>query len=337
MFSLPKNENIKWLECRDSKAYILFNSGFVGKVDFNSNAINHEVNVELSSYFHHKIYMDYSHNLWFYTAFSPENVLRRYNPQTKSWKILTEKTNHVGDFITSVIDLGKEGIWIGTVNAGIFIYHTDIDEFTKLKNEKNNPFSLSSNHISCFYKDNEDNVWVGTSKQGVAYTNLNKIIFERDGLTEFNDISCIVEDTEGNLWLGSDGDGIVRVNTSKNEVTRFNVMNSTIPTNLIVCSFLDSKNRIWFGTYGGGAFYYDKGRFTKLNNGDQRTMDLLKDIRSIEEDAAGNIWLGTIDKGLFRYDKTGNIQRYTIDNTALPTNSITDLHYSSDRSKFLVD
>lgn len=326
VFPLPKNEHIKWMECRDSKAFILFNSGLVGKVDFSTNSINRELTVELSSYFHHKIYIDNSYNVWFYTANSPENLLRRYNPQTKEWKVLTDKTKHICDFITSVNDVGNGDIWIGTVDAGVSIYHTQTDDFTNLTYEKDNLFSLPSNHVNCFYKDKQDIIWVGTSKRGIAYTSLNKISFERDKLSQLNDVSCIVEDKEGNLWLGSDGEGLVSINTSTNKRTRFSVMNSDIPINLIISSFLDSKNRIWFGTYGGGAFYRENNSFVNLNIKNQRIAGLIKDIRSIEEDAAGNIWLGTIDKGLFCYDPKGNIEHYTIDNTSLPTNSITDLH-----------
>ncbi len=335
VFSLPKNEQIKWMECRDGHAFILFKSGLVGKVDFSTNSINSELTVELSSYFHHKIYIDNAYNVWFYTAYSPENVLRRYNPKTKEWKVLTDKTKHICDFITSINDVGNGDIWIGTVYAGVSIYHTQTDDFTNLAYEKDNPFSLPSNHINCFYKDKQDMIWVGTSKRGIAYTSLSKISFERDKLSELNDVSCIVEDKEGNLWLGSDGEGLVRVNTSTNKRTHFSAVNGDIPINLIICSFLDSKNRIWFGTYGGGAFYRENNSFVSLNIKNQQLAGLLKDIRSIEEDAAGNIWLGTIDKGLFRYDTKGNIEHYTIENTSLPTNSITDLYCNFDQSLYI--
>ncbi|MDA3816979.1 MAG: response regulator [Prolixibacteraceae bacterium] len=335
IFPLPKNEHIKWMECRDGNAFILFDSGLLGKVNFSTNSINKELTIELSSSFHHKIYIDDSYNIWFYTAYSPDNILRRYNPQTKTWKILTDKTKHICDFITSIIDVGNGDIWIGTVEAGVSIYHTKTDSFTNLTYKKDNPFSLSTNHINCFYKDKQDIVWVGTSKRGIAYTSLNNILFERDKLADLNDVSCIIEDKIGNLWLGSDGEGLVCVDKSTKKSIRYSAKNRDIPSDLIICTFLDSKNRIWFGTYGGGAFYHDKNNFVNLNIENQQIAGLLKDIRSIEEDAAGNIWLGTIDKGLFCYDTNGNIEHYNIDNTALPTNSITDLHCNFDQSLYI--
>lgn len=335
IFTLPKNERIKWMECRDDRAFILFESGLVGKIDFITNGISRELTVELSSYYHHRIYIDNTYNLWFYTAYSPENVLRRYNPQTKEWNVLTNKSKHICDFITSIIDVGNGAIWIGTVDTGISIYNSQTETFTNLTYEKDNPFSLPSNHMGCFYKDNQDIIWVGTSKRGIAYTSLNNISFERDNASGLIDISCITEDDNGNLWLGSDGEGLVRINTALNNRIHFNAKKGDIPTNLIISSFLDSKNRIWFGTYGGGTFYHENNDFVKLNIKNKRIAGLLKDIRSIEEDANGNIWLGTIDKGLFCVDTKGNIEQYTIENTSLPTNSITDLHCNFDQNLYI--
>lgn len=335
VFVLPENESIKWLECRDKKAYILFNSGLVGKVDFKTNSIHRELTVELSSDFHHKIYIDYTYNIWFYTAYSPDNVLRKYNPLTKTWSVLTDKAKHVCDFIASVTDDGKGNIWVGSVDAGIFIYHPDKDDFTHIVYEKNNPFSLPTNHVNCFYKDKQNIMWVGTSKRGIAFTSLDNVVIKKDKLSELDDISCILEDTHGNIWLGSDGEGVVSIDTSVNKPIRFDSKNGSIPTNLIVCSFLDSKNRIWFGTYGGGVFYYDKNKFVNLNINDRKIANLLKDIRSIGEDAIGNIWLGTIDKGLFCYDTAGNIEHYTMENTLLPTNSITDLYCNFGKNLYI--
>jgi signal transduction histidine kinase/DNA-binding NarL/FixJ family response regulator/sugar lactone lactonase YvrE len=224
---------------------------------------------------------------------------------------------------------------VGTVEAGVSIYHTRTDSFTNLTYKKDNPFSLPTNHINCFYKDKQDIVWVGTSKRGLAYTSLNNIFFERDKQADLNDVSCIIEDKNGNLWLGSDGEGLVRVDYSENKKTHYTTKNGNIPSDLIICAFLDSKNRIWFGTFGGGAFYHDRNSFVNLEIKNKDIADLLKNIRSIEEDADGNIWLGTIDKGLFCYNTNGNIEHYNIDNTMLPTNSITDLHCESDQYLYI--
>jgi signal transduction histidine kinase/ligand-binding sensor domain-containing protein len=69
-----------------------------------------------------------------------------------------------------------------------------------------------------------------------------------------------------------------------------------LPTNTIYCSYVDSKNNIWFGTTIG-ATRYDGTRFTNFGF-DQG----VEGIKSILEDNDGNIWFGSEWTGAIRYD-----------------------------------
>lgn len=326
-FQLSAGEKIKWLECRNGQAYILFTNGQVKKNDFESGQLSNEVSVSLSSYSRHRMYLDYAHNLWFYTEHSPEDALKHYNPRLKELKTFKDQNSHDYNFVTTVIDDGKGNIWIGTDNAGITVYNSNTKQYSAITYKQDKQFSIPSNHIKCFYHDKQNIMWVGTSKRGVAYASLDNIFFRRYNISEQDDISCVLEDREGNLWLGSDGEGITKVETSTNKLVNFNFRNGDIPENLIVCSFLDSKGRIWFGTYGGGVCFYEKGKFVNLDY--DETADIenpLKYIRSIDEDKAGNIWIGTVVKGLYCYEADGSFSNYTIESTPLQSNSITDLY-----------
>lgn len=326
-FVLSPNDEVKWIECRNKEAYILFTSGQVRKVDFNTKQISDEVFISLSAYPHHRMYLDYAFNLWFYTPHSSEDALQYYNPKTKELKKFTDQNNHTYYFVTAVIDDEKGNIWIGTDNTGITIYNTNSNEYTEIEYKKSNPFSIPTNHIKCFYLDKQNIMWVGTSKRGVTYTCLNNTFFKRRSISEEDDISCVLEDRNGNMWLGSDGDGITNINITTNKITKYNHQDGAISENLIVCSFLDSKNRIWFGTFGGGVFYYEKGEFINLHyNNPKGLKDPLQDIRSINEDIAGNIWIGTVVKGLYCYEANGTFTNYTVDDIPIPSNSITDLY-----------
>ena len=222
-----------------------------------------------------------------------------------------------------MIDDGKGNIWIGTDNTGITIYNINSNECTEIMYEKNNRFSIPTNHIDCFYHDRQNIMWVGTSKRGVAYTCLDNTFFERQNTAGQDDVSCILEDRVGNIWLGSDGDGITRIDAVTGRLTQYNHQNGTIAESLIVCSYLDSKDRIWFGTYGGGVFYYEKGKFTSLHYDNANGLkDPLQDIRSITEDMAGNIWVGTVVKGLYCYETDGTFTNYTVDDVPIGSNSI---------------
>ena len=69
-FQLSTSEKIKYLECRNGQAYILFTNGQVKKIDFESGKILNETSIPLSTYSRHRMYLDYAYNLWFYTEHS---------------------------------------------------------------------------------------------------------------------------------------------------------------------------------------------------------------------------------------------------------------------------
>lgn len=106
----------------------------------------------------------------------------------------------------------------------------------------------------------------------------------------------------------------------------------SILSDLIICSCLDSKGRLWFGTYGEGAFYEQGGKFTPLHNIAPAS---LKYIRRIVEDANGTIWFGTFMQGLYAMDSKNNFTAYTMNSSILPTGSILDLAYSKGRNLYI--
>ncbi len=324
LFSL--DEKLQWLECRNQHAYLLLNSGKVQKIDLATRRVSDLLTLPRSSYPHHKMYLDYTFNLWFYTPHSSEDPLRYYNVQSKELKTVTGPCNKAYYFVTEIIDDQKGNIWIGTDNAGIYIYNLSSKQITSIKADSENPFSIPSNHISYFYQDRENVMWVGTSKRGLAYTYLNNVSFNRQKISGVDDISCILEDHDGSIWLGSDGNGIAHIAPQGNKCTRYTGRNNDIPEDLIVCSFLDSKQRVWFGTYGGGVFYHKDGEFHPLPySGEEGKGNPLKEVISIAEDMYGNIWMGTIIDGLYCYEADGTITTYRVEKGNMYANCITDI------------
>lgn len=335
-FVLPAGGIIKCIECRNGKAYVLFHDGKVYNISFEEGKILYKTSVILSTYLHHKMYLDYTNKLWFYTAHSPDDVLQYFNSETEKVQVFLDSNNESFSFVTTLIDDGKGNIWIGTDNEGVTILNSIDNAFSQIKYDPQNPFSIPSNHIKCFYHDAQEIMWVGTSKRGIGYAALENSLFQRNNVSNKDDISCILEDHSGNLWFGSDGEGITKVDILRFKQTVFNYKNGGIPENLVVCSFIDSKGKIWVGTYGGGVCYFDGEKFVGLNfeNVDGEENPLLY-VRSIEEDVAGNIWIGTVTKGLFCYGMDGTFSRYTIDNTQLQSNSITDLYCQQGQEMYI--
>ena len=234
------------------------------------------------------------------------------------------------------MDDGDGNLWIGTDNNGIYISLIDNNSIVTLKKEPGNPFSVSNNHINCFFKDDLNTMWVGTSKQGITYAALNNISFESVHFTNHQDICTILEEENGNMWLGLDGDGLAFYDASRDSYKYFKSNDGNIPSDLVICSFKDSKERIWFGTYGAGVFYHQNGKFHRLQYPHAKNKENpFLYVQSIVEDNLGNIWFGTIMHGLFCFDSKGEFSCYNTELSIMLTNSITDIKYSGARNLYV--
>lgn len=332
-FQLPTQTQLLYVSCRDGNAYLLLSDGSIVSADFKTNTIQKETTVNLKEGFQPRIYVDSLHNIWFFITHGQS--IKCYSTSKKQWLPLHEQKDFINETnnITSITDDRKGNIWIGTDNNGIFIYNIGNRAINQIYKEAYRPFALPSNHITCFFKDNKDIMWIGTGKQGVTYTDLNAMTFENIYTPKQEDVSSLLEDQDGNLWLGFDGEGIAHLNTKQNQYTYYNAKDHSIPSNLIVCSLLDSNNRIWWGSFGGGVFYHQNGKFIQLKDilPQKKSITLSQYIRRIIEDNKGNIWIGSYDHGIYCLDKNGEIQNYSLENSTLKTNYIADI--TSDNAK----
>lgn len=325
--NIPIQTTISDMNCRNKKAYLLLNNGNIVHVDWenkNLETITH-INHDFSNLAPH-IYVDKKGHIWIYTTHG--NEIGCYSIENNEWiafpgqEVLSKE--HCN--ITALSDDGKGNIWIGTDSRGIIISHFQEQTYTRLHKGSNMSHSLPSNHITSIYQDKNNLIWVGTGKQGVSYTNLHKINIKNHPSIKFEDISSLIEDQDGNLWIGLDGEGITKYDVNNKTNIHYRQASKSIPSDLIVCSYLDSQNRLWWGTFGGGAFYYQNGAFNTpefyTNNSKSENPYY---IRRITEDSSKNIWMATYAQGLCKWEPTGNIKSYTTENTDLLTNYIADL------------
>jgi ligand-binding sensor domain-containing protein len=168
--------------------------------------------------------------------------------------------------------------------------------------------SKIDDEVRCALKDEKNNLWFGTTGEGV-YRYDGKLFTQftiKDGLSN-NTIWSILEDKAGNIWFGTDsgiclydGKGIMRYDGK--DFTKFGVGG-----NLAISAFIDKVGNIWFSGgendngYGGdsGIWRYNGKSFTNFT-----TKDGLGDysVWCFLEDKDGNIWVGTRNTGLYRYD-----------------------------------
>jgi ligand-binding sensor domain-containing protein len=123
--------------------------------------------------------------------------------------------------------------------------------------------------------------------------------FERIGVKEGISVPTIrkvVQDQNGFLWIAT-GDGLNRYDGSQVKVYRHLPQDSTSLTNSYIRTILiDSKQRLWVGTWWGGLCLYhpEYDNFEHFTSQEYDSSSLShNNVNTIFEDNQGNIWVGT--------------------------------------------
>jgi signal transduction histidine kinase/ligand-binding sensor domain-containing protein/CheY-like chemotaxis protein len=224
----------------------------------------------------------------------------------------------------SVMAIGKDensNLWIGTDGGGLSKYNPITKKFTHFKNNPSNTNSLSVNRVWSVLIDHEGIIWVGTYRGGlnrIEYKNnkyfitryLNK---ENDNTSiSNNQVNAIVEDKNGEIWVATANglNKIIKSNNPSNYTFKHYFQNpdntQIFIDNYVSNLFLDSKDRLWVGSYSGGLFQFlpDKEEFINYSPSSFENSDFKEDIHVliIFEDHNKNIWLGTESNGLISFD-----------------------------------
>ena len=120
-------------------------------------------------------------------------------------------------------------------------------------------------------------------------------------------VTAFAEDSTGYIWIGTTR-GLNRYNSQNFHQYYHNVNDSaSIPSNGILCLFVDSKNRLWVGTDNGLCYYTNKDEFHRV--GSDQKYDI---VHQIWENAEGRIFVNMIEH-LYEYDPSTDKLKLVID------------------------
>lgn len=158
-------------------------------------------------------------------------------------------------FVRSFIELSPDSILIATDDKGILLYHNgSVSDF------KTNTI-IDSSSVLCFTLRNKNELWVGTSDNGLMRCNLQtgncSIIDKSNGLrSDF--IYNIITDNSDNIWIGT-GFGIHKISIDKDDkpIIKFygksqGVAGMESNHNAV---YKMNDGSIWFGTTNGAIHY----------------------------------------------------------------------------------
>jgi streptogramin lyase len=207
--------------------------------------------------------------------------------------------------IQAIVNDPEGYLWFANKD-GLFKYDSHKNSETGIK--KINIAGLVNLHIVSLYLDDWGFLWIGTFDNGLfclnTYSNEVKKFGASDGLKNANIVSITGKDNK--IWLATLG-GIAECTIIENVSNpgklnyRFQSLGgNNNPGEIFVYDvFIDSKNRVWFGTDGKGLSCYSNGVYKNYNRFDKENILV---VYSITEDKKGNIWFSTLNHGLYRFD-----------------------------------
>lgn len=230
----------------------------------------------------------------------------------KSLKKINHKANSLNyGQVTGITTDKEKNIWIATDGGGLNHYNSQTGKYTHYTYDPNNPQTISDNAVVSVFCDSKNRVWAGTYLGGLCLFNRGNGTFTnfrankgKANALQSDYIKSIQEDKRGYLWLGTNGGGLTRFDPENMAFRTFrSADNRGLVNDYIIILFIDSKNRLWIGTYFGlSCMDIDTESFIFF---DQSSGLSNLSVFSVAEDAEGNIWVGTAD-GLNKYDSNSN-------------------------------
>ncbi len=124
-----------------------------------------------------------------------------------------------------------------------------------------------------------------------------------DGLPD-STVYSVTQDKTGFVWFGTTS-GLARFDGNSFKSFKHDGADpSSISNNNAGNIFIDSQNRVWIGTFGGGVNLLDltTGDLTRFPySSSQYKVMVSENVQTFFEDESGHIWIGTAT-GLYRYD-----------------------------------
>ncbi len=196
--------------------------------------------------------------------------------------------------ISLLADAGAGELWIGQGNNGLYRTTTD-GRLLQRYLPYTTPIAM--------HKDAQGDLWVGLYDEGVGRLNPKSGAFDK--LPQFPNkrVRAIDEDRQGNLYFAIFDEGVFCYQPRTGQVER---LPKEVNTHQVMTLMVDSKERLWIGSYEGVKCYdLRKKRRVELHS-DGGPVGTL--INNFAEDVHGHLWMATSD-GLYHYDCRA--QKYT--------------------------
>ncbi|PKQ64285.1 hypothetical protein BZG02_05560 [Labilibaculum filiforme] len=337
--SLSKNNITILYEDKSGLLWVGTNGGGLNKLDLNEKKFHHisQSNSKGSLAYNkvRAVYEDPNANLWIGTEGGGVSFLSKYeteNYQNGFVNIPISTNERAQNYVYCIKGIpGKpESVLMGVG------YPTKLAICT-LKGKENIEFSslsnLVKNPVFTILVGRDDLIWLGTYSDGLykaSYDVEKKELVilnhynadsEGDGCLSSDIVRSLIEDKEGNIFIGTDQGLNLLLQNEKYKPDPYFLKavhvcgdENSLSHNYVMAMYVDSKDRTWVGTMGGGLclLLEQFGSTFKFKTYTSKHGLPNDAIKALEEDGDGNLWIST-NKGLTRFNpETDEIRNYSV-------------------------
>ena len=203
------------------------------------------------------IFVDSQNRLW--VSFYGKGIACYSKEGKRLFSLSTKNSGLNNDIIFDFLEKDNQ-LWIATDGGGINILDLQTMKFSYLKHISDDEQSLPNNSIYRLYKDQMDNIWIGSIHGGLFA--IKKVFIKTykdvplnnpNGVSERTVVS-IFEDKDTLLWIGTDGGGI---NSFDQKTNTFHHYPTTYGEK--VTSITDfSENELLLSCFNKGVYTFNK-------------------------------------------------------------------------------
>ena len=238
--------------------------------------------------------------------------IKLFNIATNTYNdLLIYSADNSTVYVRDILQYADNEYWFAT-ESGIFIYNTLTRQFTNLKKQFSDPYSISDNAVYTLCKDSEGGMWAGTFFGGVnyypkQYTPFTKYFPDRTTQTiSGSAVRELCEDDDGNLWIGTEDAGLNKLNVRTGAFTHYKPTGT--PTGIAyhnIHGLLILGDEVWIGSLDHGLDVMNRHtgkviRHYGSNVGEHTFRNNF--IVTMIQSRSGEIYLGS-GGGVYRYRK----------------------------------
>lgn len=215
-------------------------------------------------------------------------------------------------------------IWIGTQDG---LSRFDGYEFRVYKADRDDPWSLSQNHVLALAADVDGSLWIGTQAGGLNHYDpvLDRFVsFRADPARQTaiasNQVTALLIDRDDRLWVANSVGRMQWFDRATAELVDTPI--GTQPALRMVRSMLQAADGgIWLGARDGlWRVEPDGSGLRELRDNGNATLD----VHALAQTPDGHVWVGVAETGLYRFNEDGRFIEHFGESTTAAGNGLPD-------------